>query len=62
MIDLLTARLGMAPVEAYILCSVCCDLRISEIVDQPNWVVGFYFPASSPRMTRCPAAAQPLMA
>jgi acetamidase/formamidase len=44
MIDLLTGRFSMAPVEAYILCSVCCDLRISEIVDQPNWVVGFYFP------------------
>lgn len=44
MIDLLAGRFGMAPVEAYILCSVCCDLRISEIVDQPNWVVGFYFP------------------
>jgi acetamidase/formamidase len=44
MIDLLTARHGMAPVEAYMLCSVCADLRISEIVDQPNWVVSFYFP------------------
>ena len=35
---------GMSPVEAYMLCSVCADLRISEIVDQPNWVVSFYFP------------------
>ena len=26
------------------LCSVCGDLRISEIVDMPNWVVSFYFP------------------
>jgi acetamidase/formamidase len=26
------------------LCSACADLRISEIVDQPNWVVSFYFP------------------
>jgi len=26
------------------LCSVCGDLRISEIVDQPNWIVAFYFP------------------
>ena len=32
------------PVEAYMLCSVCADLRISEIVDQPNWVVSLYFP------------------
>ena len=26
------------------LCSVAGDLRISEIVDQPNWVVSMYFP------------------
>ena len=32
------------PVDAYMLCSVCGDLRISEIVDMPNWVVSFYFP------------------
>lgn len=44
MIDLLSARHGMAAVEAYMLCSVAGDLRISEIVDQPNWVVSFYFP------------------
>jgi len=30
--------------DAYILCSVCGDLRISEIVDRPNWVVSFDFP------------------
>jgi acetamidase/formamidase len=44
MIDLLSARHHMAAVDAYMLCSVCGDLRISEIVDQPNWVVSFYFP------------------
>jgi acetamidase/formamidase len=44
MIDLLSNRHGMRPVDAYMLCSVCADLRISEIVDQPNWVVSFYFP------------------
>jgi acetamidase/formamidase len=44
MIDLLAARYNMAPVDAYMLCSVCGDLRISEIVDQPNWVVSLYFP------------------
>jgi acetamidase/formamidase len=27
-----------------LLSSVCGDLRISEIVDMPNWVVSFYFP------------------
>ena len=44
MIDLLGARHGLAAVDAYMLCSVCGDLRISEIVDQPNWVVSFFFP------------------
>ena len=44
MVDLLAGRHGIAPVDAYMLCSVCGDLRISEIVDMPNWVVSFYFP------------------
>ena len=44
MIDQLSATRGMSAAEAYMLCSVCADLRISEIVDQPNWVVSFYFP------------------
>jgi acetamidase/formamidase len=44
MVDLLAGRYGMDPVEAYMLVSVCGDLRISEIVDMPNWVVSFYFP------------------
>ena len=35
---------GPAAAEAYMLCSVCADLRISEIVDQPNWMVSLYFP------------------
>ena len=44
MIDHLCATRGMSAVEAYMLCSVCGDLRISEVVDMPNWVVSFYFP------------------
>ncbi|NRG16398.1 acetamidase/formamidase family protein [Rhizobiales bacterium] len=44
MIDLLCAQHRLAPEEAYMLCSVCGDLRISEVVDAPNWVVAFYFP------------------
>jgi acetamidase/formamidase len=44
MIDLLGAQHGLAAADAYMLCSVCGDLRISEIVDAPNWVVGFYLP------------------
>jgi acetamidase/formamidase len=34
----------LTPVDACMLCSVCADLRISSIVDRPNWVVSLYFP------------------
>ena len=34
----------MSAEHAYMLCSVCGDLRISEIVDRPNWVVSCYLP------------------
>jgi amidase len=44
MVELLATRHNLAAVDAYMLCSVCGDLRISEIVDQPNWIVSFYFP------------------
>ena len=44
MVDLLCRRHGMSAVEAYMLCSVCADLRISEVVDAPNWLVSLYFP------------------
>jgi acetamidase/formamidase len=44
MIDLLARSHGLKPIDAYLLCSVCGDLRISEIVDLPNWLVSFYFP------------------
>ena len=44
MVELLCKQRGMPAVDAYLLCSVCGDLRISEIVDAPNWTVSFYFP------------------
>lgn len=44
MVDLVSGETGMAALDAYMLCSVCGDLRISEIVDMPNWTVSFYFP------------------
>ncbi len=43
-IDWLTRDYRMSAMDAYQLCSVCGDLRISEIVDVPNWTVSFYFP------------------
>lgn len=44
MIDLLTAQYGLSAMDAYMLCSVAGDLRISAIVDKPNWLMSFYFP------------------
>jgi acetamidase/formamidase len=44
MIEIISKRYNMNAIDAYMLCSVCGDLRISEIVDVPNWVVSFYFP------------------
>ncbi len=46
MVDLISGKYGMSPDEAYMLCSVCADLRIPEIVDMPNWIVSFNFPRS----------------
>jgi acetamidase/formamidase len=44
MVEHLARWTGMPAVQAYMLCSVCADLRISEIVDLPNWTVSCYFP------------------
>ena len=44
MVELLSREWGMPAIDAYLLCSVCGDLRISEIVDVPNWTVSFYLP------------------
>jgi acetamidase/formamidase len=37
---------GIERQEAYALASVACDLRIHEVVDAPNWVVGCFVPES----------------
>lgn len=44
MVEWMGREHGLDAVQAYLLCSVIVDLRISEIVDVPNWVVSFYFP------------------
>ena len=44
MINHLRKQYGLSKEEAYVLCSVAADLRIHEIVDQPNWVVGTMMP------------------
>jgi acetamidase/formamidase len=44
MIDWLGREHGLSAVDAYMLCSVAVDLRISEIVDMPNVIVTAYCP------------------
>jgi acetamidase/formamidase len=43
-IEHVTGRRGGTAEEAYALVSVACDLRIHEVVDAPNWVVGCFVP------------------
>jgi acetamidase/formamidase len=44
MIDHLGQQYRLDPQLAYALCSVAVDLKISEIVDAPNWLVSAYLP------------------
>src|SRR3989475_6477399 len=43
-IDYLGKEYRLNPDLAYAVCSVAADLRISEVVDVPNWVVSAYLP------------------
>jgi acetamidase/formamidase len=44
MIDHLVEERGLGREEAYVVASVAVDLRISEIVDAPNWIVSAFLP------------------
>jgi len=44
MIDYLTTERGLTRDQAYILCSVVVDLKINELVNDPNYVVSTYLP------------------
>jgi acetamidase/formamidase len=46
MVAHLTATYELGPLEAYALCSVAVDLKIAEVVDEPNWVVTALLPLS----------------
>ena len=46
MIEWLVANHGLSESQAYCICSTAGDLKISEIVDVPNWVVSFHMPLS----------------
>ncbi|PCH39014.1 Formamidase [Wolfiporia cocos MD-104 SS10] len=46
MVAFLGAEHGLARVDAYMLCSVAGDLRMHEVVDMPNYVIGMMMPKS----------------
>jgi acetamidase/formamidase len=46
MIEHLMAERDLTWHEAYVLCSVAVDLKISEVVDVPNWLVSAFLPES----------------
>lgn len=43
-IDYLEAERGLTREQAYCLCGAAVDLKISQIVDAPNWIVSAYLP------------------
>ncbi|ELY64297.1 acetamidase/formamidase family protein [Natronococcus jeotgali] len=43
-IDHLVTERGLDRAEAYMLCSAAVDLKVSEAVNAPNWVVSAYLP------------------
>jgi acetamidase/formamidase len=44
LIEHMVAERGLRREEAYVVASVAADLRISEIVDAPNWIVSAFLP------------------
>jgi acetamidase/formamidase len=46
MIDHLFSEYHMTREQAFCLCGAAVDLKISEIVDAPNWIVSAYLPLS----------------
>jgi acetamidase/formamidase len=46
MIAEIVRRTTLSEIDAYLLASVAADLKISEVVDVPNWVVSLHIDAS----------------
>jgi len=46
MIEWLVANYDLSESQAYCICSTAGDLKISEIVDVPNWIVSMHMPLS----------------
>lgn len=43
-IEHLVSEHGLTDAQAYALCSAAVDLRVSEVVDAPNWLVSAFLP------------------
>ncbi len=46
MIDHIQRTYGLSRADAYMLCSVAVDLKLSEVVDMPHWLVSAFLPQS----------------
>ncbi|QBD76797.1 acetamidase [Ktedonosporobacter rubrisoli] len=46
MIKHLQKTYGLSRADAYMLCSVAVDLKLSEVVDMPHWLVSAFLPQS----------------
>jgi acetamidase/formamidase len=46
MIEYLQRSYDLSREDAYMLCSVAVDLKICEVVDAPNWLIGAFLPQS----------------
>lgn len=44
MIDHLVDQRGYTPQQAYAICSVAVDLKVSQMVDVPNFLVSAFLP------------------
>jgi len=44
MVDHISTTYGLSPKDAYVLCSLCVDLKISEIVDAGQYIVSALLP------------------
>jgi acetamidase/formamidase len=44
MVEHISTTYRLEPVESYVLASLVVDLKVSEIVDRPNWLVSSYLP------------------
>jgi acetamidase/formamidase len=44
MLDHLVGERGLSREDAYMLCSLAGDLKVTEVVDAPNWMVGCFMP------------------